>query len=327
MGKPPHLVPESLSRHAFTTAQAAVAGLSPAQLTRGPYVRVTREVWQACEREAESDHVRELLHLLPAMLQVHSGAAASHTTAAALFGLRVPNRLRTSWPVHLVSPDPELLTRAPGIIAHRLLPRLTPLEEVHGLVVTSPARTAVDLAGAVRGRWPLLDDDALVAVLDGIICTHSTGIRTDQPVLRSREQLERELRDLPGVRGVARIKRALQRTAPAVDSALETEARLCLERFGETGWVTDLEVTAPNGSCFWPDLADEKDRLSLQVEGPHHARGDQLRKDILRRRLTEAAGWQELRVTAEDLRGPRPAVIDMIRRARHLSPPPSPSDH
>lgn len=320
MGKPPHVVPESLSQHAFTTAQAAVAGVSPAQLTRGPYVRVSRGVWQAGQRDAVADHVRELRRLLPAMLQAQPGAAASHVTAAALLGLRVPNRLRMAWPIHLVSPDPKLLMRSPGIIAHRLLPRLTPLIEFEGVVVTSPARTAVDLAGAAQGRWPLLDDDALVAVLDGIICTHTTGIRKDLPALRSREQLERELRELPGVRGVARIKRALQRTAAAVDSALETEARLCLERFGETRWVTDLEVSAPNGSCFWPDLADDEDRLSLQAEGPHHARGDQLRKDILRRRLTEAAGWQELRVTAEDLRGHRPALIDMIRRARRPSP-------
>ena len=319
MGMPPHVVPESLSRHAFTTAQALAVGVSPCQLTRGPYLRVTRGVWQASEREAESDHLRELLHLLPAMLQAQPGAAASHTTAAALLGLRVPNRLRTVWPVHLVSPDPALLRRAPGIVSHRLLPRLTPLTEVDGMAVTSAARTAVDLAGAVQGRWPLLDDDALVAVLDGIISSHTTGIRRDLPALRTQEQLELDRRSLPGVRGVARIRRALERTAPAVDSALETEARLCLERFGESGWVTDLEVVAPNGSCFWPDLADEEDRLSLQVEGPHHARGDQLRQDILRRRLTEAAGWQELRVTAEDLRGIRPALIDMIRRARRSS--------
>ena len=224
MGKPPHLVPESLSRHAFTTAQAAAAGLSPAQLTRGPYVRVSRGVWQSRERDAGADHVRELLHLLPAMLRAQPGAAAGHVTAAALLGLRVPNRLRMTWPIHLVSPDPQLLMRSPGIIAHRLLPRLTPLIEIEGVVVTSPARTAVDLAGAAQGRWPLLDDDALVAVLDGIICAHTTGIRRDQPALRSREQLEQDLRSLSGVRGVGRIRRALERTAPAVDSALETEA-------------------------------------------------------------------------------------------------------
>ena len=113
-----------------------------------------------------------------------------------------------------------------------------------GMLVTGPTRTAVDLAGMTRGRGrPLLADDDLLVLLEGIIDEHSTGPRAGLGCLRPLEAMATDLRRMSRVRGVARVRQALERALPAVDSALETRMRLLLEAFGLRGWVTDIELT------------------------------------------------------------------------------------
>lgn len=189
------------------------------------------------------------------------------------------------------------------------------------MLVTGPTRTAVDLTGMTRGRGrPLLTDDDLLVLLEGIVDEHSTGPRAGLGCLRPLEAMATDLRRMPRVRGVARVRQGLERALPAVDSALETRMRLLLEAFGLRGWVTDIELTAPGHRPVWPDLADEGNRLALQIEGPHHDGIDQRVRDIERERATAAAGWREIRLSWKDMRrevpGTAPEAVRLVRAAR-----------
>lgn len=75
------------------------------------------------------------------------------------------------------------------------------------MLVTGPTRTAVDLAGMTRGRGrPLLTDDDLLVLLEGIIDEHSTGPRAGLGCLRPLETMATDLRRMSRVRGVARVR-------------------------------------------------------------------------------------------------------------------------
>jgi len=169
----------------------------------------------------------------------------SHVTAAQVLGLRLSKRLRASTAVHLTQTAGRKAPRRIGVVGHRAL--LVPEDVVMRaeMLVTGPTRTAVDLAG-IRGRGrPLLTDDDLLVLLEGIIDEHSTGPRAGLGCLRPLEAMATDLRRMSRVRGVARVRQGLERALSAVDSALETRMRLLLEAFGLRGWVTDIELTAP----------------------------------------------------------------------------------
>lgn len=325
MGHRQHTVPQELRDRAFTVGQAAAAGVSSSQLTRGPYTSLARGVWQAQGRAPQPDPRDELLALLPAFLSAAPGSAASHISAALLLDLYLPAGLQRPEPIHLTRRVTGRRSRSDGFAGHRAVRGPEQFWDRQGLAVTGPARTAVDLAGMHLRDRPRLSDEELVALLDGVISQHRTGLRRGAPALHPRELLERDLVLLSGVRGIRRVRRALQRTAPAVDSPLETAVRLCLIDHGLTGWVTDLVLSAPNGARVWPDLADPEHLLSIQVDGAHHDAVNQRKRDIARSRITEAAGWTELRVTVDDLRTPGwpqvgapPQLITMVRSAREL---------
>lgn len=312
MSSPSHTVPPRLADRAFTLQEAMACGLTPSQLSRGPYDRVTRSVWQRRGRMVEADPATELRLLLPAVLAAHPTAMASHLTAGILLGLRLPRRAERIWPLHLMSSQPDRQLRGANITGHRAvaLPDSPVLRA--GLRCTGPARTVVDIASLHAGRRVLLTDDQLVAALDGMISSHRTGYHRGETALRDLEHLHRDLEALAGVPGVHRVRTAVQRCAPSVDSPLETRARLCLEQSGLTGWVTDLEVRAPGGGSFWPDLADPVHRLSIQVEGAVHDLRNQRVRDIRRERITAAAGWTEIRVSAGDIDLPHWAGPDTV---------------
>lgn len=119
MSSPPHTVPPRLADRAFTLQEAVECGLTPSQLCRGPYDRVTRSVWQHRGRTVEDDPATELRLVLPAVLSAHPTAMASHLTAGILLGLRLPRRAERIWPLHLMSSQPARQLRgrtSPGTV-------------------------------------------------------------------------------------------------------------------------------------------------------------------------------------------------------------------
>lgn len=216
--------------------------------------------------------------------------------------------------------------RRRGVVGHRAALAPEDIWRVGPVALTGPTRTVVDLASlSLRSGVPLLSDDDLVVLLDGLIDGHLTGPRAVHRPLRTPTELAADLARMVHVRGVGRVRRAAERALPAVDSALETRMRLMLERHGLTGWATDVELRPAGHRTVWPDLADREHRLCLQVEGPHHDEYGQRERDIARARATTAAGWKEIRLSSRDMVADRwssssvPPAVALVRAARAAS--------
>lgn len=129
---------------AFTRAQATTAGFGATQIER----RVRDAVWvrllPRVYRHAATPGSAVLSHWA-AVLWAGPGCALSHTSAAAIWRIRERPVTR-----------PELIvprSRAPRhaeVVVHRAA-RIGPddIVRLHGLPITSPVRTIIDLAGAV----------------------------------------------------------------------------------------------------------------------------------------------------------------------------------
>lgn len=279
-------------------------------------------VWAARDHRLPESGTPRVREILRALQQVLPDTAASHLTAGLLLGLRMPRSLRVGIPIHVTRWAPGRAPRLAGVQGH--VAQVPPADRWTSgtLRVIGPVRTVVDLAAMSTGpsRY-VFGDDWVVALVDGMINEHRTGIRAGMPPMRSLELVREDLARMATLRGVARVRMSLERAQPGVDSALETHARLALARQGFTEFVTDHEIRVPGAGSAYPDLADRRRRISVQVEGPHHDGKDQRVRDITRLRITEAAGWKEVRVSGRDIfaqrPGNRPHIVKLVLDPLH----------
>ena len=332
MPRPRHSPPACLQGRVFTTAEAEAAGVAKRHLSGRQYCSWGKGLWSCADSRPDPRTRSGLLRILPALQQ--EGWAASHTTAAILHDFRLPGRLGHVGGIHLCSSTGSR-PRGRGVVGHRSQFHAEDLWTDGSVRLTSPARTLLDLAASTdaRGRH-VMTHQQLVAVIDGVICEHRTGISRGVPGLRSQRDLSTDLERFESHRGVRRVRQALLRAVVGVDSPLETYTRLVLEDHRFTGWEADVEIRSPGGRRVHPDLADRRHRLAVQVDGAVHEDPRQRLRDVERQRATEAAGWTELRVVRTDLDvvdptdpGCEPRIVTLVRahrqavRARELAGP------
>ncbi|OMH34459.1 hypothetical protein [Tersicoccus sp. Bi-70] len=232
------------------------------------------------------------------LLALHGDAVVSHQTAALWWQLPLPLRLAGDRRVHLSLSATDGATphiRRRGVVAHRT--RLPPedVRRVGRWTVSTPERTFLDLA-------PLLAEDELVILGDAIVCAHPGGRPSTRRTLSTPERLVERCADAH-VRGVRAARAALALVRVGSDSAPETQLRLDLVRAGLPEPALNVVLVAPGGRRpVFPDLAFRRHRVSVQYDGAHHADPHQHRLDIERADLTAAAGWVEVRISADDLR-------------------------
>ncbi len=125
----------------FSRAQAIAAGFGPGRIERrvraGVWVRVLPSVYRDVAAPASPAQSR-----WAAVLWCGPEGALSHTSAAAIWRVGLPAAARPE----LIVPRSRAL-RAGGVVVHRTA-RLDPVDvvSVGGLLVTTPARTIIDLA-------------------------------------------------------------------------------------------------------------------------------------------------------------------------------------
>lgn len=315
-----HTPPACLQGRCFTTEQALQAGVSYRQL-RGPaYRSILTGVWATSDHELP-EHPKKRTHQVMAALQMrHPTTVVSHTSSALLLGLPLPGAVWQSPGLHITRWDGLCPPRMTGVIGHKAEVAQTDRGSIGGVLVTGPALTAVQLADQRSTAGGLaLSDDALVALLDGVVTQHSKGFNRGNPPTRNLNDLVSDLERLSPRRGLSRLWEALKRVSVGADSALETHARLALAKAGFTLFVHDLEIRVPGMRPVHPDLGNVELRISIQVEGPHHDSPGQRVRDIERLRVTEAAGWIEIRVTAADIftrpGDLEPRLVSLVRAA------------
>lgn len=238
-----------------------------------------------------------------AVLSAGHGGAASHMSAAALWGM-----LNTSGGrVEVTVPRWDRTHRQFTI--HESLDLVAEdVTELSGITITSPARTVVDL-GAVfpsavleaynRGnRAGLLDLAAVVAVVNRVGKRGRQGTGPARELVRNKrlhpDRTESHAEDL---------YLNISRTAGLSEPVQQLEIR------DEQGWfICRADFAYPDSSLvvFIDGLAYHGDQVAFQ-------------RDRTQGNLLELIGWRYLRFTFRDLVDHPLSVVDQVRRALSLS--------
>ena len=184
-----------------------------------------------------------------------------------------------------------------GIVVHSY--DLTPDESCRrrSMQVTTPPRTAFDIGRTLPARQAIPILDALV---------RATGIKpSDVIAVASNKQ---------GVRGVRRLRDALDLTDGGAESPQESRLRLFLVGGGLPRPETQIEFFDDFGEPFIRvDMGWRQWKVAVEYDGVQHWADPQQRAwDIERIALLEAMGWVVIRVSA--LMMSRPHII--VERVR-----------
>jgi hypothetical protein len=162
------------------------------------------------------------------------------------------------------------------------------IEVINGMRVTSPSRTAFDLAS----HHPL---DPAVAAIDALL--HATRTKVAEvETLAARHS---------GRKGICRVRTALDLVDPGAESPRETWLRLLVVRSGFPRPETQIPVVDEFGQIVARvDMGWSAQKIAIEYDGDHHwTNRRQLANDIRRTELLKELGWVVIRVTAEDAPG------------------------
>jgi hypothetical protein len=175
--------------------------------------------------------------------------------------------------------------RTPGITVWAVAIDDDEVQLIDGMRVTTPPRTAVDLAC----RYPL---DVAVAAVDAL--ARATRLKLSDIELAAGRH--------PGRHGLERARKAIELVDPGAESPQETRVRLLIIRAGYPPPETQIPVYNEYGVLIgevdmgWRDL-----KIAVEYEGKHHRMSrERFAKDIRRTRELTEAGWIVIRVTARD---------------------------
>jgi len=280
MRMPPQL-PPPLDLAPFHVSEALELGVPSARLRRSDLVapfrgiRSSTEITTTCER---------CLSYLPLLAPDQS---FSHATAAVLWGMWIPRRLRDR-AIDVTSLGASREPRIHGVRGHSVSADRVAVEVVRGLPVTSPLDT-----------WRLMAD---ILSVDELVVAGDSLVRRQFP-LASLIDLPHVLDGCAGARGAASLRRAVGLVRAGADSPRETRLRLLLTRAGLPEPLVNAEVSAPGSAVRrFGDLVYPAQYVIVEYDGEQH-RTDSRRyaADVARLDALALAGWFVIRVLAHDL--------------------------
>ena len=231
---------------------------------------------------------------MAAALACGPGAALSHESAAQFWGLRK----RAMRAVHVTVP-PRVRPRIRGVVVHRRELRREDVTKRHGIPVTSPICTLVDLAA----KWKPDNVEEAVSQADVLD-------------LVDPETLRAALDDMPRRSGRGALKRLLDRPDFAVTrSRLERAFMRITRRLGLPKPLTRQYVNGFEVDFYWPDLG-----LVVETDGlKYHRTPQQQIRDRIRDQVHTAAGLTCLRYTRHQImRQPRQVDLTLAPVANRL---------
>ncbi|MCV7230373.1 DUF559 domain-containing protein [Mycolicibacterium komossense] len=216
-----------------------------------------------------------------------------------LTGISAAAVLGTKWldddrPAELVRVNrhspPGIVVRSYGLTADETCRR-------RGMHVTTPPRTAFDIGRTLPARQGIPILDALV---------QATGIKpSDVMAVASTKR---------GVRGVRRLRDALELVDGGAESPQESRLRLLLVGAGLPKPETQIEFFDDFGEAFIRvDMGWRQWQVAVEYDGIQHWADPQQRAwDIERITLLEAMGWVVIRVSARMMSRPL-AIVERVR--------------
>jgi very-short-patch-repair endonuclease len=223
----------------------------------------------------------------------------SHTSAAAVWGIRLPRR-DDAPPVHVSAIAPHDPPRLRGVVGHRLHDDRVETTLFAGVRLTTPTET-----------WRHL---STVLALDDLVVAGDSLVRRRDPLATPAELL-RALARHGGMRGARRLRQAWALVRPGTDSAAETRLRLILVRGGlpEPAVNPRIELTGYGPALL--DLAYPDRRIAVEFDGvQHRTDARQFERDVLRHERLAACGWRVIRILAAHLASPA-AVVARVHDA------------
>ncbi|MGX5654243.1 type IV toxin-antitoxin system AbiEi family antitoxin domain-containing protein [Geodermatophilus nigrescens] len=279
----------------FTAREAVAAGYRPdeirAELSARRWCRLRRGVYIGARdlRDGEGDEPRRhAVDCFAVLASLGAGPVVSHDSAARLHGVVLPRDAEAV--VRLT--DEGQWRRGRGYVVARATLTAGEVGSVHGLPVTTPARTLVDCAR----EWDMADSVvAMDAALHGRL-VDPADLRA--AVLRATHW--------PGIGDAAR---ALGLADGRAESPLETRGRLALLAAGLPAPDLQAEVHGPRGFVARVDGWYEEAAVAVEFDGrvkysePHGGRdpGEVLWREKRREDQVRELGIRVVRLTQADV--------------------------
>ena len=225
--------------------------------------------------------------LLAAVLACGPDAVLSHRSAAELWDIRG----RVGGAVEVTAPTER---QRPGLVVHRRRLGKRDTTVRHGIPVTTPARTLLDIS-------PHLTTKQLERAVN----------EADRLDLIDPERLRERLEEHQGTRGVAKLRTLLDRhTFTLTDSALEIAFKPIARAAGLPEPLTQQRVNGFRVDFYWPDLG-----LVVETDGlRYHRTPAQQAAAHVRDQTHHASGLLPLRFTHAQVAFDRPYVEETLRR-------------
>ncbi len=271
----------------FIGSEAVAAGVASHSQLRRRYTRVFRDVYVS-----EGAELTPAIRARAAWLWSRRRGVIAGFAASALHGSKWVDEAR---PVDIIHDNRH---RLPGLQIWGDRLESDEIELIAGVPVTTPARTALDLA-----CWH--PSTTAVAALDAL--ARATEFKmADVELLAARYR---------GRRGLERARVSLDLVDAGAQSPKETWLRLVLVQAGLPRPQTQIPVLDEFGGVMaYLDMGWEDVKVAVEYDGDHH-RSDrsQYNWDIRRSERLQGCGWVVVRVVAGD----RPAeFLHRIRAAR-----------
>ncbi|WP_433291791.1 DUF559 domain-containing protein [Pseudonocardia sp. CA-142604] len=273
-------------RSPFRGSDAVAAGFVTAKALRGPrFRRLFTGIFVAADVEVDL-----ALRSRAALLLTHGCGALGGWSAAELLGASCGPE---GAPAEIVVASGGCGGR-PGLRVRR--DQLSPDEITvlaDGVVVTTPLRTAYDLAR----RSPLVD--AVVAV-DALANVH--GFAPADLVPFGNRHL--------GARGSAQLPTVVAMADPRAESPMETRIRFAIRAAGLPAPVLQFPVGPYRLDMAYPTI-----RLAVEYDGRDHLTPERALRDLDRQAYLTRCGWDVLRFRAVEVMLRPWSVAATVRRA------------
>lgn len=292
-------LPPALAAHPFAVRDALARGVGRGRLAGDDLERPFRGIRAPVPSTPIEAYVPRL----------RPGDRFSHTSALALWGAPLPNRVGQD--VHITMQNESFSPRregprARGVIGHTTQGDATTL--LHGIPVSTPLTAFLESA-------PILAHDELVAVGDYFVLDPRVADpRLERPLLHL--GVLRDAIHTARGRGVRRARDAANDVRPGVESPMESALRLLLLRHNILEPTCGYELLTERRRIGWFDLAWPQFRVIAEYDGDGHRTSTrQYERDI--RRFDEAleAGWHVVRVRASGLLERPTETVARVKRA------------
>jgi very-short-patch-repair endonuclease len=235
-------------------------------------------------------------------------AAASHASAFLLW--QFPGYMPgTDVPLlHVSRPDSVAIMRRPGVKGHRGQFFADEITTLHGLLITTRARTWLDCSR-------LMSINELTVVADHLLRIPRPDLEGRSDPFATLEVLEDMLDRHKGTPGIRKARLALEQAKVGSDSAPETRLRLAIRDSGLPEPELNVPTALRPGVVRQPDMSYPQQKVAVEYDGEVHSDPGRIVRDITREEDYCRAGWLLVRISKLHMENDARTAVGKVRQA------------